>query len=104
MTRGTGATKRFKACAHRRAISYRENNNTYEFLLYNNNNGCARERYAIYINYPTREAALRDCERLTKVIEDTGKIRGFNPTSYHLRETIEGIVSLYVLLELICFV
>jgi hypothetical protein len=94
MTRGTGATKRFKARASRSSIRYTKNNNTYEFLLYYNNNGCPRERYARYISYPTREAALRDCERLAKQIEDTGKIRGFNPNPYHLRETIEGIAYL----------
>ena len=81
---------------------YNRNKNTHSFKLSYYNRGNSKRLSVTYIGYPSKQSAERDCERLSEKIENTGKIKGFNPLILRERQGIkkpenpEGIKVYYL--------
>jgi len=85
----------------RKSIKYNRSKNTYYFEIFYFNRGNSKRLRASWVDYPTKNAASADCERLAAMIRKTGKIRGFRPLQYSLRtcdsSTTEGIyIIIYI--------
>ena len=85
----------------RKSVKYNRSKNTYYFEIFYFNRGNSKRLRASWVDYPTKNAASADCDRLAEMVRKTGKIRGFRPLQYSLRTcdstTAEGIyIIIYV--------
>jgi hypothetical protein len=72
MTRITASlkSKRFK---------HNINRKTYSFTVKFHYSNSTTIRSNTFVDYPTIEAAMRDCQRFEDLLQNEGKIRGFKP-------------------------
>jgi hypothetical protein len=82
MTRNTARVKR-------KLFAHNKNRNTYTFTVQYHYNNSTTIRSNSFVDYPTKEAAMRNCQRFEDLLRKEGKIRGFKPIV--LRQTEPGI-------------
>lgn len=76
---------RITARVKSKRFNYNNNRNTHSFTIKYHYNGNPTIRSNTFVDYPTKEAAMRDCQRFEALLLKEGKIRGFKPRV--LRET-----------------
>jgi hypothetical protein len=82
MTRNTAKVK----C---KRFRHNKNNDTHSFTVKYHYDNSTTIRSNSFVNYPTQQAAKRDCQRFEDLLQKEGKIRGFKPRV--LRETKPAI-------------
>jgi len=70
---------RITASVKSKRFRHNINRNTHSFTIKYHYNGNPTIHSNSFVDYPTKEAAMRDCQRFVELLRKEGKIRGFNP-------------------------